>query len=182
MRVQEHVTFSTIAAAAALPWLKRDTWIPWMSSLLIDVDHYAWHAIAHRTLSLRAALRYFGQADPPRLPQARFLHHPLVLAALLFLATRLRSRLLSLILVGLLFHVSLDVLHGSRLHHLKQSLTAQAQGICPACGKDDEPLQLHTVHFSTNPFERYAARHFVVLCPACHERAHSETRSRAKSL
>jgi hypothetical protein len=28
------------------------------------------------------------------------------------------------------------------------------------------------VHVVSNPFDRYNPRHFVVLCPACHERAH----------
>ena len=130
MRVQEHVKISATAALIALPWLKTDVWIPFAASILIDVDHYLWHAITHRTLSLRAAVRYFGQADPPRRPEARLLHHPLVLGSLLFLAIRLRSRLLALILAGLLFHVSLDVIHGRQMSHLKQTLNDQAQRVC----------------------------------------------------
>src|SRR5437660_3830281 len=104
MRVQDHVRLSSAAAAAAPPWLKQDVWIPLAASVLIDVDHYLWHAVTRRTLSLRAAVRYFGQADPPQLPEARLLHHPLVLGGLLFLAIRTRSRVLGLILAGLLFH------------------------------------------------------------------------------
>ncbi len=59
MRVQEHVKLSTLAAAAALPWLGKDVWIPLTASVLIDVDHYMWHAVTYRTLSLRAAIQYF---------------------------------------------------------------------------------------------------------------------------
>ena len=70
MRVQEHAKISAAATIVALPWLKKDVWIPLASSVLIDADHYLWHAMIHRTLSLRAAVRYFGQADPPQLPQA----------------------------------------------------------------------------------------------------------------
>ena len=82
MRVQEHIKLSTAAAVVALPWLKQDVWIPFAASIGIDVDHYLWHVLTHRTLSLRAAVRYFGQADPPRLPQARLLHHPIILGLL----------------------------------------------------------------------------------------------------
>jgi len=175
MRIQEHVKLSTAAAVVALPWLKKDVWLPLAASVLIDVDHYLWHAITHRTLSLRAAVHYFGQADPPQLPQARLLHHPLVLGSLLVVATRTRSRILWLILAGLLFHVSLDLVHTTQMRSLKQRLNGEAQSICPVCKKPYEELQLHTIHVSRNIFDRYHPRHFVVLCPACHEEAHTST-------
>lgn len=172
MRVQEHVKLSAVAAVAALPWLRKDVWIPLTASVLIDVDHYMWHAVTHRTLSLRAAIQYFGQADPPRRQEARLLHHPLVLGILLLIALRTRSRYLLLILAGLLFHVSLDVVHATQMKSLKQSLSAQANNICPECGERCEVLQLHTVYLSANPLDRYNPGHFAVLCPTCHERAH----------
>lgn len=174
MRVQEHFKLSVAAAMVTLPWLKKDAWIPVVSSVLIDVDHYLWHAIAHRTLSLRAAIRYFGQADPPQLVQARLLHHPLVLGALLVIAVRIRSRLLWLILAGLFYHVSLDMVHVTQMEGLKRTLNEQAQHICPQCGKRYEELQLHTNHFAENIFNRYNPCHFVVLCPSCHEDAHNK--------
>jgi len=187
MRIQEHAKLSAMAAIVVLPWLKKDAWIPLASSVLIDVDHYLWHAVTHRTLSLRAAVRYFGQADPPQLPQARLLHHPIVLGSLLAVAAYTRSRILWLILAGLLFHVSLDLAHAAQMKGLKRTLSEKAQNICPACGKYYEELQLHTVHFASNLFDRYNPRHFVVLCTACHENAHSKVgqhlfgRSRQKS-
>jgi len=173
MRVQEHVKLAAAAAIVALPWLKKDVWIPLASSVLIDVDHYLWHAVTHRTLSLRTAVRYFGQAAPPQLPQARLLHHPLVLGSLLVVAAHTRSRILWLILAGLLFHVSLDLVHVTQMNRLKRSLSEKAESICPACGKHYEALQLHTVHFASNLLDRYNSRHFVVLCPECHEKVHS---------
>jgi hypothetical protein len=174
MRIQEHVKLSTAAAFAALPWLKKDVWIPLAASVLIDVDHYLWHAVTHRTLSLRAAIKYFGQADPPQRQAARLLHQPIVLGTLLFIAIRTRSRVLLLILAGLLFHVSLDVVHTTQMKSLKRSLSEQANGICPECGQECEALQLHTVHVSANLLGRYASRNFVVLCPTCHEQAHQQ--------
>jgi hypothetical protein len=173
MRVQEHLKLSTAAALVALPWLKKDIWIPLVASIFIDVDHYLWHAVTHRTLSLRAAIGYFGQADPPQLPEARLFHHPLILGSLLFLAIRLRSRLLALILAGLVFHVSLDAIHVTQMGYLKHSLSEQAQHICPRCHLSFDALQLHTVHVATNLLDRYNPQHFVVLCPDCHEQAHA---------
>ena len=101
MRVQEHIKLSTAAAVVTFPWLKQDVWIPLLASIGIDVDHFIWHAITHRTLSLRAAVRYFGQANPSQPPQAKFLHQPVVLGSLFFLALRLSSRLLFFILAGM---------------------------------------------------------------------------------
>lgn len=173
MRVQEHIKISTAAAVIALPWLKKDAWIPLAASVLIDVDHYLWHTVAHRTPSLKAAVRYFGQADPPQLPQARLLHHPIVLGLLLVVALRTRSRILWLMLTGLLFHVSLDAIHVTQMNHLKRSLSEQAHAVCPQCGQHVAVLQLHTVHIARNILHRYNPRHFVVLCPACHEKAHT---------
>src|SRR5258706_10676658 len=122
MQIQEHVKLSTAAAVVALPVLKKDAWIPLAASVLIDVDHYLWHAVTHRTLSLRAAIRYFGQADPPQRPEARLLHHPVVLGALLFIGVRMRSRLLLLILAGLLLHFGLVVIYVYKIRRLKRAL------------------------------------------------------------
>ncbi|GAC1628898.1 MAG: hypothetical protein NVS4B11_27230 [Ktedonobacteraceae bacterium] len=175
MRPKEHATLSTVAAIVALPWLKKDIWIPFAASILIDIDHYLWHVATHHTLSLRAAIRYFGQADPPQLPEARLLHHPLVLGMLLFFALRLRSRMLSLVFAGLLFHVSVDVIHVTQINHLKHSLSEQANNICPECEQRFSTLQLHTIYFAPNLRDRYNPQHFIVLCPTCHECAHASS-------
>lgn len=173
MRVQEHVKLSAVAATIALPWLGKDVFIPFASSVLIDVDHYLWHAVAFRTLSLREAVKYFGQADPPQLKEARLLHHPLVLGILFLVALFTRSRFLMLILAGLVFHVSMDVVHMTQMQTLKQRLSEKASNMCPECGVQCEALQLHTVYFSPRLLNRYNAENFVVLCPTCHEKAHS---------
>jgi len=172
MRVQDHIQLSALAASIALPWLGKDVLIPLTSSVLIDVDHYLWHAATFRTVSLQAALKYFGQADPPQKKEARLLHHPFVLSILLLIALRTRSRFLMLILVGFIFHVSLDIVHVATMQSLKQSLSEKANGICPECEKWCGALQLHTIYFSSSVLNRYNAKHFVVLCPTCHEKAH----------
>jgi hypothetical protein len=182
MRVQEHLKLSAVAATVALPWLGKDVWIPLTASVAIDIDHYLWHAVTYRTPSLRAAIQYFGQADPPQRQEARLLHHPVVLGILLMIVFRTRSRILSLILAGLIFHVSLDIVHATQMKSLKQSLSEKANGMCPECREECETLQLHTVYFSPNLFDRYNAEHFVVLCPTCHERAHRKHIEPGKTL
>lgn len=177
MRPQDHVKLSMITAAAAWPWLKQDVWIPLTASILIDADHYLWHAITQRTLSVRAAVRYYRQANPPQLPQMRLLHQPLVLGLLLFLAVRFRSRVLGLILAGLLFHVGLDRYHQARLRALRRDLFAQAQGVCPACSRETTVLELHTLRRLGNVLEQYRASNFMALCPACHREAHRAHRA-----
>ncbi|MHB8599066.1 MAG: hypothetical protein ACYDER_19915 [Ktedonobacteraceae bacterium] len=176
MHIREHVQLSATVALIAAPWLKQEVVIPFAASILIDVDHYAWHAVTQRTLSLRAAMQYFGQADPPQLPQMRLLHSPLVLGLLLVLALRTQSRFLWLVLVGMLFHMSLDAFHVTQMGHLKKTLSRQAVYRCKACGQEYAALQLHTVHVARNMLDRYNPRHFVVLCPVCHEEAHSAVR------
>src|SRR4051812_294026 len=108
MRPQDHAKISAVAAAIAWPWLKQDIWIPYTASILIDVDHYCWHALTQRTLSLRAMARYFGQGKAPQRPEVRLLHQPMVLGSLLLFAMSIRSRFLGLIISGLIFHVCLD--------------------------------------------------------------------------
>ncbi len=174
MTVREHVTLSTALAAAAIPWLKEDVWIPFAVSVLLDADHYLWHALMRRTLSLQAALHYFNQADPAQSGQARLLHHPLAVSAVVVAAAASRSRKLQLVGAGLLFHVMLDGIHGRQTRRLRRQLTERAGGSCQACGEGGHELQLHTLRVPRNPLERYRVRHFVVLCRACHKKAHGE--------
>lgn len=178
MRPQEHVKLSMVTAAVVWPWLKKDVWIPFTASILIDSDHYLWHAITQRTLSVRAAVRYYRQANPPQLPQMRLLHQPLVLGLILFLAVRTRSRLLALVLAGLLFHVGLDRYHNARMRALRRDLCEQPGRRCPACGQEQAALELHTLRRPRNILDHYKASNFVGLCPACHREAHRQIRER----
>jgi len=182
MRVQDHIKLSTTAAIVTLPWLKQDVWIPFAASIFIDVDHYIWHAATQRTLSLQAAIKYFGQAAPPQGSMAKFLHHPLVLGPLMLLATVTRSRLLWLILAGLLFHVSLDAIHLSQLHRLKHTLSEQTGNTCSQCGQQFDTLQLHTIRVTRNMLDRYNSQHFTVLCPTCHEEVHKPSRRTTQTM
>jgi hypothetical protein len=85
--------------------------------------------------------------------------------------------MLSLILAGLLFHVSLDAIHVTQMSNLKRTLSEQAKNGCQACGQRFDALQLHTVYFAPNLLDRYNPQHFIVLCPTCHENAHASPAS-----
>jgi hypothetical protein len=175
MRVEDHIGLSAGMAIVALPWLKKQAWIPFASSVLIDVDHYLWFAVTHRELSLRAAVRHFGQPDPPQLAQARLFHHPFTLGTVLVAAAASRSRILWLVLAGLLFHVSLDMVDVAQKRSLKLRLSDEAEHRCDGCGEHQDLLQLHTLHVAANPFDHYNPRYFAVLCPTCHQRAHDQS-------
>lgn len=172
MRPQDHAKISAVAAVAALPWLKQDVWIPYTASILIDVDHYCWHAISQRTLSLRAMARYFAQGKAPQRPEVRLLHQPPVLGLLLLLAVGTRSRLLGLILSGLIFHVCLDRYHQTRMRYLRRSLSEQANFTCPKCGTPHGELELHMLRRPRSLRERYSASSFIALCHSCHKALH----------
>ena len=172
MRIQEHLKLSSVASLVALPWLKRDIWIPFTSSILIDVDHYLWYAATHRSLSLREAVRYFRQAQPTRRPEAKLFHHPIILGTLALLASVTRWRVLWLILAGMLFHVSLDAIHNTEFARIQQTLVHNAQGRCPECGQQSDALELHTARVSKNFFTVYSSGNYIPLCHTCHERAH----------
>lgn len=174
MRVQDHIKLSAAATAAALPWLKKDAWIPFAASILIDVDHYLWFALVYRTLSLRDALRFYTQANPPRKPEMKLFHQPPFLALLLFIAVFTRSKWLWLIISGLLFHVSLDVIHGTQMSRIRRVLHEEARGTCSACGLTGAKLEIHTLRFSRHIIDRYNLAHYVALCPSCHEKAHEK--------
>jgi hypothetical protein len=172
MRPQEHAKLSAVAAVAAWPWLKQDVWIPYVASILIDTDHFAWYALSQRSLNLRAAARFFRQGKAPHRPEVRLLHQPAVLALLLLLAVRTRSRLLGLILGGLVFHVCLDRYHQAQMRHLQQVLHEQAHFTCPHCGQSFPEMELHTLRRQKNLLEQYKPDRFILLCHSCHAELH----------
>lgn len=174
MRPQEHAKISAVAAVVAWPWLKNDVWIPYTASILIDVDHYCWHAITQRTLSLRAMARYFRQGKAPDRPEVRLLHQPMTLGVLLLLAVGTRSRLLGLILSGLVFHVCLDRYHQTQTRYLKRILSERVGFKCAHCGEPHEKLEMHMIRRPRNLRERYSPDTFIVLCPACHRKSHQK--------
>lgn len=170
VRVRDHVLLSTAAAALLAPRLGLDAASLWAGGVLVDVDHYLWFCIRHRSLSPRAAARFFNGARPPQTSATRALHHPVTLAATLTLAARRRE--LRPLALGLGLHVGLDAHHEARMNRARTEALARDRFSCRACG-------VQTPHVDAHLFRQpwllpsYGARNVVSLCGRCHEVAHA---------
>ncbi len=173
MRVRDHLLLSTLAAAAIYQFMGRKTLTPWAASVLIDVDHYAWYVMDHRTLSLTDAVRFFNQAQPPQHAGTRRLHSVDVLLALLVASFWWRP--LRLVLLGLLFHVALDAVHNVRIEKARRLTLERDQHTCRRCGARDDTVVAH-VWRQPMLLPSYRLDCLVSLCGPCHELAHKAGR------
>jgi hypothetical protein len=113
--VSHHAALSTLAAALAAPVVKDRTSLAlfWAAAVGQDVDHYLWHAITFRNLSLKDAYHFFrsryGQRKGKQGIDMRALHGIAPLAGAL--AATIVDRRLAPILLGMAFHGFLDGLH-----------------------------------------------------------------------
>ncbi len=171
MRVRDHVALSTLAAAALYPALKRKALVPWAASLLIDVDHYAWFTVERGSLSPIEAVRFFNQAQPPQHSGTRRLHSPDVLLA--FLLASFLWRPLRLVFYGLLFHVALDVTHGTLTAEARRRTLERDHATCRRCGAHDATVVAH-IWRQPPLMPSYKIDHLVSLCGPCHELAHTK--------
>lgn len=169
MRVRDHVLLSTLAAATLYPALGRKALVPWAASIFIDVDHYAWYCLKHRSFNLREAIRYFGQAQPEQHAGTRRLHSLDVLLAVGIASIWWWP--LRLVLAGLVFHVSLDALHAARIATARELTLERDHATCRCCGVSDETV---VAHMWRQPpvLPSYQPDTLVSLCGPCHEIAH----------
>lgn len=172
MRVSDHALISTGAAAALYPCLRGRVLVPWAASLLIDVDHYLWFCLHQRSVSPRKAVRFFNQAQPPQHGGTRLLHHPVTL--LLLLIVSLRWRWAALLLLGMAFHVGLDVYHGTRMDEVRRAALRRDAATCRRCGARG-PDAAVVAHLWRQPrlLAAYRVEHLISLCAECHELAHA---------
>jgi hypothetical protein len=170
VRVRDHLVLSTAGAVLLYPVLGSATVVPWAASILIDADHYLWHCVAVRTLDPRAAVRFFNQAQPPQHQGTRLLHSPVTLA--LVLALSLVWHPAVLVLLGLAFHVALDVFHAARQVPARRAALGRDRATCVQCGARTSDV---VAHLWRQPrfLPSYRSEHFASLCGACHERAHA---------
>lgn len=175
MRLRDHLALSTVAAGLLAPALGRKTWLPWAASVLIDVDHLAWYSLHTRSLDPVAAMRYFNGARPEQRGRIRALHLPWSLAAIAALGVS--SRAARLILLGMLFHVTLDSYHLVRSNRARRATLRRDGGVCQACGACGPDVVAHLWR-QPRLLPSYDIGHFVSLCPTCHERAHREGTAR----
>lgn len=171
MRVRDHVFLSSLGAVALYPRLREAVVVPWAASILLDGDHYAWFCLHERRLSPMEAMRFFDQAQPPHHLSTRRLHSVDTLLALLLLGSRWRSA--RLLLLGVLYHVVLDVLHDGRISAARRKALKRDRYVCQWCGCRDGTV---VAHLWRQPvlLPSYRMEHFVSLCQTCHEAAHTK--------
>jgi hypothetical protein len=170
MRVRDHIAFASGAAALLYPRLRASVAGPWAASIFIDVDHYLWFLAHHRSLNPVAAVRLYNQAEAPQHSATRPFHHPAAL--LLMLLVSRRARVAALPLMGVAFHVSLDVYHRARTAEAKAAALARDRFTCQVCGAQTEDVVAHLWR-QPRILPSYRLEHFVAVCGPCHEAAHA---------
>jgi uncharacterized protein (TIRG00374 family) len=171
VRVRDHVALTTVGAMLLYPRLKGAALAPWAVGIFLDVDHYLWFCAHERTLSLKKAVRFFNQAQPPQHAGTRALHHPLILPLLVALSVPWRGA--RLLLMGFVFHVGLDIYHQIRLIGARRKALRRDDFTCQQCGAQGADA---IAHLWRQPLllPSYRTQHFISLCGRCHEAAHSK--------
>jgi hypothetical protein len=170
MRVRDHVALASGAAALLYPRLGASVAVPWAASIFIDVDHYLWFLARHRSLNPVAAVRLYNQADAPQHRATRPFHHPAALALMVLVSRRRRAA--ELPLMGVAFHVGLDVYHRARTAKVKAAALARDRFTCEVCGAQTADVVAH-VWRQPRILPSYRLDHFVTVCGPCHEAAHA---------
>jgi hypothetical protein len=170
MRVRDHVALASGVAALLYPRLRASVAVPWASSIFIDVDHYLWFLARHRSLDPVAAVRLYNDADAPQHGATRPFHHPAALSLMLLVSTRQRA--VALPLMGVAFHVGLDVYHRARTAEAKAAALARDRFTCQVCGAQTADVVGH-VWRQPRILPSYRLEHFVTVCGRCHAAAHA---------
>ena len=168
--MRDHVALASGAAALLYPRLGASVVVPWATSIFIDVDHYLWFLARHRSLDPVAAVRLYNRAEAPQHRATRAFHHPVALALMLLASTRRRAAVLPLMGVG--FHVVLDVYHRTRTADAKAAALVRDHVTCQVCGAQTADVVAH-VWRQPLIFPSYRLDHFVTVCGPCHEAAHA---------
>jgi uncharacterized protein (TIRG00374 family) len=151
------------------PRLRRAALAPWAVGIFLDVDHYLWFCAHERTMSLKKAVHFFNQAQPPQHAETRALHHPLIFPLLVALSIPWRGA--RLFLMGFAFHISLDIYHQIRLTGARRKALQRDTFTCQQCGAQGADV---VAHLWRQPLllPSYRTDHFISLCGRCHEAAH----------
>jgi hypothetical protein len=140
-----------------------------VGSVLVDADHYVWFCAKQRTVSPRAAVRFFNQARAPQHQATRALHSPLAFA---MLAGGARRRRLLPVAVGVAAHVAMDAYHDARMARARTAALKRDGFRCQGCGVHGPSVGTH-VQQQPWLLPSYRAQNVVALCDPCHEAAHA---------
>jgi hypothetical protein len=168
MRVRDHVLLATAGAAVLYPRLRRGILVSWLASIFIDTDHYLWFCWRRRSLDPVAAIQEFNEAHPPHGADTRYFHGP---AVLLLLPLVVRWRVAALMLLGVIFHLSLDIFHEVRLADARAAALRRDRFTCQACGVRGPEVETH-LWSQPRLLPSYRVEYLVSLCETCHEAAH----------
>jgi|GEM_PF-518481 len=178
MRVRDHIVLSSCAVVVAWPWLGRAALLPWIASILIDIDHYLFFIYQRRQVDPLAAVQFFDQAQPPQHLGTRLLHTPLVLA---LLVPGRRWRVFRLFLLGMVFHIGLDLYHLAKTRNARREALRRDNFTCQQCGDHYRTI---VAHLQRQPrfLPSYDVECYTALCSRCHEAVHSTVRARTSHL
>ena len=116
MQVKEHIVYGGSVSVALTPFFGAQTLLFFLSSVLIDLDHYVdfLYFSKFRNWSINGMFRFHGQLsawkDDPKLYALQAFHTLEFFLAVLALAFYFRSTELFLLFSGLIFHYALDLL------------------------------------------------------------------------
>jgi hypothetical protein len=98
------------------------------------------------------------------------LHHPVALSLMLLVSRRQRVAVLPL--MGVAFHVGLDLYHRRRTAKAKAAALARDRFTCQVCSVRTSDVVAH-VWRQPRVLPSYRLDHFVSVCGPCHEAAHA---------
>ncbi len=181
MRPSWHIAFST---TVAFTWHLRRRRFPllwWLASLLVDIDHYVWYGLTTGRWHIKSAW-YGSRTEEFRLRHPRMPFHRWTLVGFLLLIGKWQPKV-SAAAWGVGFHLLLDEvgrMHPRiayryrqwRYHRLWRKIVAQRGHRCEHCGTSEGILELHH-RVPESLGGRFTPDNLVLLCPACHDRAHA---------
>ena len=116
MKVKEHLSYSALASTALYPLFGEKTLLFFVSSILIDLDHYVDFVYYSRfqNWNIKDMFRFHGQISQwkhlPNIYALEAFHTIEFHFSILALAAYFRSTELYLVFWGLMFHMALDLI------------------------------------------------------------------------
>jgi len=115
MKVSTHILFSIGLFLVLLPFLKLFAFIPLISAILIDIDHYFYYSLTRKDADIRNTYSFFMQLRQKRDEKkqgSRILYFLAIFHTIefvvLILILSLFSEIFALITLGIIFHLIID--------------------------------------------------------------------------